>query len=438
MYQTIILGSILLVSFYILKRFRKPKLNMPPLVRYKIPIIGHTYSYMFNSEEFIKQCKKEYGEIFSIYIWGEVRTIVGKEYSQEVLTRDDAFSFGKAFVETIPLDLLLKHARMQKCLHSAIQKYINTNVNDGPKVFNNMYLLMTKIISTPVSNIFIGEEESKHDEVITTFAGFISDLLTLQKIPPLLNFYYPGYLNRKAKYGDSWKRPDDLLQDIIEQENIDLNNVNYSSLADKIFAFLFASIHTTSTGCANALMDLASRPQYIQELYEEQLEVHKEADENGVLPFEALDNMKKLDSFIRETLRLTGHILALDHSVLKDYTFSNGLQLPKNHTVKIYVDDIYQDELLQGPNPKSFEPFRHIDKNAPASKISKNFVLFGAGKHACPGRYFAISEIKFFMHNIILKYNIRTESGKIEGRKLYGPTAYPSPSGIIIEKRRVK
>ncbi|CAB4395913.1 unnamed protein product [Rhizophagus irregularis] len=284
MYQTIILGSILLVSFYILKRFRKPKLNMPPLVRYKIPIIGHTYSYMFNSEEFIKQCKKEYGEIFSIYIWGEVRTIVGKEYSQEVLTRDDAFSFGKAFVETIPLDLLLKHAgvtnvpkllkdyifcklnfyseRMQKCLHSAIQKYIDTNVNDGPK------------------------EESKHDEVITTFAGFISDLLTLQKIPPLLNFYYPGYLNRilvssglynpaikhrnilikyiknqvcnrlqgKAKYGDSWKRPDDLLQDIIEQENIDFNNVNYSSLADKIFAFLFASIHTTSTGCANALM----------------------------------------------------------------------------------------------------------------------------------------------------------------------------------------
>ncbi|CAB4488295.1 unnamed protein product [Rhizophagus irregularis] len=228
MYQTIILGSILLVSFYILKRFRKPKLNMPPLVRYKIPIIGHTYSYMFNSEEFIKQCKKEYGEIFSIYIWGEVRTIVGKEYSQEVLTRDDAFSFGKAFVETIPLDLLLKHAGV-------------TNV---PKL-------------------------------------------------------------------------------------------------------------------------------------------------------------------------------------LKDYIFCK-LNFYSEH------------ELLQGPNPKSFEPFRHIDKNAPASKISKNFVLFGAGKHACPGRYFAISEIKFFMHNIILKYNIRTESGKIEGRKLYGPTAYPSPSGIIIEKRKAK
>jgi hypothetical protein len=58
----------------------------------------------------------------------------------------------------------------------------------------------------------------------------------------------------------------------------------------------------------------------MQKLYEEQLEVHKEADENGVLPFEALNNMKKLDSFIRESLRLTGHIAALEHVVLKDYS----------------------------------------------------------------------------------------------------------------------
>ncbi|GBC31038.2 uncharacterized protein OCT59_016124 [Rhizophagus irregularis] len=497
MYQTIILGSILLVSFYIfyiLKRVFKPKFNMPPLVRYKIPIIGHTYSYTFNSEEFLKQCKKEYGDIFSIYVWGQVRTIVGKEYSQEILSRDDAFNFGKAFFEIIPYDLLLKHIdmglvnmpkllkdhifcklnfyseRMQKCLHSATQKYIDINVHDDPKVFNNMYPLINKIISTPVANIFIGEEESKYDEVVTTFAEFTSDLSTLIKIPPFLNFFYPGLLNRilvssglynpaikhrnilikhiknqvckrlkgKAKYGDSWKRPDDLLQDIIEQENIDFNNVNYPSLADKMLLFLFASIHTTSNGCANAFMDLASHPQYIQELYEEQLEVHKEADENGVLPFEALDNMKKLDSFIRESLRLAGHILALDHSVLKDYTFSNGLQLPKDHIVKIYVDDIYQDELLQGPSPKSFEPFRHLDINVPASKIGKNFMLFGGGKHACPGRHFAINEIKFFMHNIILKYNIYTESGKIEGRKMYGPTAYPSSGVVIIEKRRAK
>jgi cytochrome P450 len=236
-------------------------------------------------------------------------------------------------------------------------------------------------------------------------------------IPPILDFIYPGiqnYINRivvrlglynpaikhqdilikhikrqackrlqeKEKYGDSWKRPDDFLQDIMEQDGFDSNNVNYPSLADRICALLFASIHTTSSGCANAFMDLASRPQHMQELYEEQLEVHKEADENGVLPFEALNNMKKLDSFIRESLRLTGDIAALPHRVLKDYTFSNGLQVPKDHVVDIYFNDIYQDESLQGPNPNLFKPFRHLNKNSPASRVSRNFVVFGGGKHA--------------------------------------------------------
>ena len=168
----------------------------------------------------------------------------------------------------------------------------------------------------------------------------------------------------------------------MEEEHFDVNNINYTMLLDKICFFIFLSVHTTSRGCANAIMDLASRPEYMQELYEEQLEIHKQADENGILPFGALNEMKKLDSFIRESLRLTGHIAVLPHFVLKDYTFSNGLQVPKDYLVELYFDDIYRDESLQGPNPKSFEPFRHVDTNASATKISKSFVIFGGGKHA--------------------------------------------------------
>jgi cytochrome P450 len=115
----------------------------------------------------------------------------------------------------------------------------------------------------------------------------------------------------------------------------------------------------------------------MQELYEEQLEIHKRADENGMLPFEALNDMKKLDSFLRESLRLIGHVASLSHLSLSDYTFSNGIQVPKHYMVEIYIDDIYRDELLQGPNPKSFEPFRHVES---ASRVSKSHVIFGGGK----------------------------------------------------------
>ncbi|PKY43556.1 cytochrome P450 [Rhizophagus irregularis] len=467
-------------------------LNMPPLVRYKIPIIGHTYSYLFNCEEFLKQCKKEYGGIYSLYIWGRVITIVGKEYTQEVLSKDDAFSFTAAFHKKFPSDLLLKglsdtsiakllkehvfcklnfySERMQKSLYSATQKYIDIGDYDESKVFNNMHHLITRIISNTIANIFIGEEESQYEEIITTFAEFTSDSVIFLMVPPILDFIYPGlqnYINRiiikSGLYNPTIKHQAILIKHIknqackpnvlflfiplrtfagllkevhiMEQYGFDSNNVNYSSLADKMGALIFVSVRTTSRNCTNALIDLASRPEYMQELYEEQLVVHKEADKNGILPFEALNEMKKLDSFIRESFRLTGFIAGLQHSVLKDYTFSNGLQVPNGHSVEIYFDDIHQDELLQGPNPKSFEPFRHVDANVPASKIGKNFILFGGGKHACPGRHFAINEIKFFMHNAILKYNFRTESGKIEEKKRIGPLTIPSSCGIIFEKR---
>ena len=39
------------------------------------------------------------------------------------------------------------------------------------------------------------------------------------------------------------------------------------------------------------------------------------------------------------------------------------------------------------------------------------------------------------MHNAILRYNFRTESGKIEEKLRFGPITHPSIKGIIIEKR---
>ncbi|RGB38432.1 cytochrome P450 [Rhizophagus diaphanus] len=488
MYQPIILGSILLVTLYILKRMRSPKLNMPPLVRYKYPIIGHTYDFLTNSEEFFKQCRKAYGDIFSLYVWGEVRTFIGKEHFQEVLSRDDSFVFGKQF----DLNSIFKHnikftnppkvlkdyvinklklytERMQESLNVATQKYIGDC--DEPNVIHNIYPMITNIISNPLANIFIGEEESQYEEVIVTFSELTIDITKIVRIPPILNFIYPGLqsfinnsifslgiynpainhqkvlikhlkkqickrLQEKEKYGDSWKRPDDFIQNIMEEESFDPNSINYEEITDKLCFLIVVSIHTTANSCTHVIMNLASRPEYMQELYEEQLEVHKEADENGILPFEALNNMKKLDSFIKESLRLSEHVATLPHVTTKDYTFSNGLQVPKDHSIYLYVDDIYLDESLQGPNPQSFEPFRHLNTNASASKVSKNYVIFGGGKHACPGRQLAVNEIKFFLHNIILKYNLRTESGKIEGPKMIGTIKLPSNAGIIFEKRK--
>src|SRR5207249_9810905 len=76
-------------------------------------------------------------------------------------------------------------------------------------------------------------------------------------------------LQEKEKHGDSWKRPTDFLQDLMEEESFDPDNINYEEIADKICLLIFVSVHTTANGCTNAIMDLESRHQYMQELYYE-------------------------------------------------------------------------------------------------------------------------------------------------------------------------
>src|ERR1051325_11235146 len=99
--QLIILGIIFFISSKLLQR-EDSKINEPPLVPYKYPIIGHTFDYYRNTEEFINKCTKEYGEIFSLYVFGKVITFVGRELSPEVFKSHKDFDFDIAFKEKFP------------------------------------------------------------------------------------------------------------------------------------------------------------------------------------------------------------------------------------------------------------------------------------------------------------------------------------------------
>ncbi|CAG8629323.1 15970_t:CDS:2, partial [Dentiscutata heterogama] len=70
--------------------------NEPPLVPYRIPIIGHAYSFLFDAENFLKKCKEKYGETFTLFIFGRVITFTGQEASHEVLMNSNFFDFHAA------------------------------------------------------------------------------------------------------------------------------------------------------------------------------------------------------------------------------------------------------------------------------------------------------------------------------------------------------
>jgi len=87
-----------------------------------------------------------------------------------------------------------------------------------------------------------------------------------------------------------------------------------------------------------------------------------------------------------------------------------------------------------GPNPEKFNPNHH--KKSPATRPERNFLAFGMGKKACPGRFFAVNEVKIAMYFILLKYNVRSVSGKYIEQKKKGGYVLVTDEGLIFEKRK--
>jgi cytochrome P450 len=72
------------------------------------------------------------------------------------------------------------------------------------------------------------------------------------------------------------------------------------------------------------------------------------------------------------------------------------------------------------PEPETFKPFRFsklreaADQQGLKSKqtqqawtaTSKTYTTFGAGRHACPGRFFASTTVKVFLAYMFMNYDI--------------------------------
>src|SRR5207248_476737 len=103
---------------------------------------------------------------------------------------------------------------------------------------------------------------------------------------------------------------------------------------------------------------------------------------------------------------------SLPHKIVGPvFKFSNGYQVPNGYTVLIYLRNVHFDDEKFGPDPSKFDGYRYLGKDSPASRVSRDFLNFGMGRHACPGRNFSVHEIKLFISILIKKYKITTKSG---------------------------
>ncbi|KAF8202022.1 cytochrome P450 [Mycena galopus ATCC 62051] len=181
-----------------------------------------------------------------------------------------------------------------------------------------------------------------------------------------------------------------------------------TAIAERILAVNFGAIHTSSMSFMNVLFDLAAYPEYIASLREE---VKRVVATDGWTKA-AIGKMHKVDSFLRESQRMNGlGILVMPRRVANPagFRFADGTVLPHGTFVEVAAMERHHD-------PDKFDGFRFSrlregQRGASSAFMhgvvttSLDYLAFGHGRHACPGRFFAATELKAMLAHVIINYD---------------------------------
>ncbi|KAF9344275.1 hypothetical protein BGX26_004582 [Mortierella sp. AD094] len=262
-----------------------------------------------------------------------------------------------------------------------------------------------------------------------------------------------------------YERPLDILQKLLD--NFDKYKfVDLEDVCGQIMWLVLSSVHTTSESSTNLCYYLAAYPEYMQPLWDEQEEVldqitrereqtrQKQLEDSQVASREAftgteldpvkdrdfsasaLKRMVKMDSFVREVFRFRAERLSLVHAARERVTFSNGMTISKGANVIVNIYSLHRATDLQGEDPSEFRPWRFVGKAKSATKASVDYLPFGMGKHACPGRFLAIQEIKTVGSLMISKYSrIEIQDKSKTKESLFTGVGAPVPTGLIFTSR---
>lgn len=305
----------------------------------------------------------------------------------------------------------------------------------------------------------VGPEVATNPTVIRSFADFTKDVTSNIGIflatPKFLHRFLLPYLQSVAwhrrvmkehvapvvrarrekmkQLGEQHELPPNFLQGLLEFQKPDGSYYSDEEVAQSVLLVAFASVHTTSMNLSFCLYWLLARPD-LQERLEK--EIKDVLGDDGPITSEALDKMVFLDNFIREVLRQGVDKLATTKAVLCDtYTFANGYQVPKGRRVQSMGRRLNMG--LNSNRSRIDEMDPDLSGNKHSTQPGRDFVTFGLGKHLCPGRFFAVHEIKLSLIFLFTRYKISIAARKPSHpvQTLAGVMSQPSSDPITLTRR---
>jgi cytochrome P450 len=236
--------------------------------------------------------------------------------------------------------------------------------------------------------------------------------------------FEPTYRARleTLKYAkDDLNEPQDHLQMMLRyaQKERPHELYNLDIMSRRLTAANFGSMHQTSIQVTNMLLNiLGSNAEYntIAILRDEVASIMG-ADEEWTKA--KVSKMIKADSVARETLRCQSFGgRALFRKVLVDGVETDtGIKLPKGTMFSFLGQPAQMDEETY-EDPLKYDPFRFSRVREAATDSAKantlsfvstgpDYLPFGHGKHACPGRFLIDFELKMIIAYVLTNYDVK-------------------------------
>ncbi|KAF5360893.1 hypothetical protein D9756_004514 [Leucocoprinus leucothites] len=334
-----------------------------------------------------------------------------------------------------------------------------------------LWKTLERVVARMSNRVFVGLPLCRNDDYLDLCIGFARNVMGAASltnlvpkilrpiIGPLLSPYekhkklclkYIGPIIReriKLKEEEG-VMPDDLVTWLIEEAQGE--DAKVENLGMRILFVNFASIHTTSMVMSHVLFDLAVRPEYIEPLRQEAQEII----ESEGWSKNAIAKLYKMDSFVHESVRyssLSGISMMRKVCDPNGFKFSNGIVLPYGSSVSVISDAMHHDAAFY-PDPNTFDGYRFYKLGKPDldagnenefhmkhafASLSTHWVLWGLGKHACPGRFFSAHEVRATVAYILLNYDIGLEGNRRPDNRWFAHACAPDVKAHLRFKRRV-
>jgi sterol 14alpha-demethylase len=259
----------------------------------------------------------------------------------------------------------------------------------------------------------------------------------------------------RARRAGGERKEFDMIWNLMDAQYKDGTSVPDQEIAHMMIALLMAGQHSSSATSAWIMLRLASRPDIMEELYQEQKQAL--GADLPALTYEDLAKLPLNQSVVRETLRLHTPIHSIMRAVKSPMPVpGTRFVIPTNH-VLLAAPGVTSRVDTYFPNPSEWDPHRWDSDSGRVTMgdykeehedygyglISKGahspYLPFGAGRHRCIGEQFAYLQLGTITAAMVREFKFRLPAGaKIPDTDYSSLFSRPLAKGADIEWERRK